>query len=240
MNVFVGMEESQVIQQAFEARGHNAWSCDLKPGRVNPSRHLQGDVFEMIKREPRGGWDLVILHPVCRLLSVSGQHWNGKPGQRTHGEVEEAVSFFMRCVELAMQYPKAMIENPVSIMSTRYRQPDQIIQPNWFGDDASKATCLWLFNLEPLTIDPSEQFPPRVVEWKGKLVKRWGNQTDSGHNRLGPTADPEYRRAARAVTYPGTARAFASRQVMALTDPGECNMSDDELLAELGGFDAAV
>jgi hypothetical protein len=211
MNVFIGMEESQVIQQAFEARGHESWSCDLKPARLNPSRHLRGDVFEMIKREPRGGWDLVIFHPVCRLLSVSGQHWNGKPGQRTHAEVEEAVAFFMRCVEEAKKYPKAMIENPISIMSTRYRKPDQIIQPNWFGDDASKATCLWLFNLEPLAIDPNEQFPPRIVEWKGKLVQRWGNHTDSGQNRLGPTKDPEDRRAARAVTYPGPARAFAAQ-----------------------------
>lgn len=212
LNVFVGLEESQTIQQAFEALGHNSYSCDLKPARVNPARHLQGDVFEQVKRAPAGGWDLVILHPVCRLLSVSGQHWTGKPGQRTAAERDEAIAFFMRCVDLAENFPKAMIENPISIMSTRYRQPDQIIQPHQFGDDASKSTCLWLFGgLAPLVIDPAAAAPPRrVVDPRtGKLVSRWGNQTDSGQNRLGPTKDPEMRRAARAVTYGGPARQMA-------------------------------
>jgi hypothetical protein len=229
VNVFIGMECSQVIQRAFEERGHNAWSCDLKPARLNPSRHLRGDVFEMVNKTPSGDWDLVIFHPMCRFLSVSGQHRNGKPGQRTLEDVEFAVKDFIRCVNEAKRHPRAMIENPVSIMSTRYRKPDQIIQPHRFGDDASKTTCLWLFNLPRLT--QTAYVPPRMVcqgcwttiTWErwhdarscnrcgGKMLPRWANQTDSGQNRLAPTKDPEDRRAARAVTYPGPAAAMAEQ-----------------------------
>jgi hypothetical protein len=201
MNVFIGMECSQVIQRAFEERGHNAWSCDLKPGVLNPSRHIRGDAHEVLVALP---WtpDLIILHPVCRYLSSSGQHWTGKPGQRTVADREQAVDDFMKCTKYG---PRVCIENPVGIMSTRWRKPDQIIQPNEYGDDASKATCLWLINL-PLLV-PTLYFPPRIVNGK----PRWGNQTDSGQNRLGPTKDPEDRRAERAVTYLGPAAAMADQ-----------------------------
>lgn len=201
LNVFIGMEESQVIQRAFEERGHNAWSCDFKPGRLNPSRHIQGNVHEVLRCLP---WtpDIIILHPVCRFLSVSGQHWTGKPGQRTIEDRERAVSNFMTCTKYG---PRLCVENPIGIMSRRWRKPDQIIQPHNFGDDASKATCFWLKGLPLLT--PTKYFPPRIVDGK----KRWGNQTDSGQNRLGPTKDPEDRRAARAETYPGPAIAMAEQ-----------------------------
>ncbi len=205
MNVFVGMECSQVIQQAFERRGHNAWSCDLKPATVNPARHIQGDVHEVLARL---SWvpDLAIFHPVCRYLSVSGQHWIGKPGHEDRAElVEQAVADFMRCAEYMKKFKRVCIENPVSIMSTRWRRPDQIIQPNWFGNDASKKTCNWLTGL-PLLV-PTEMIAPRMVNGR----PRWANQTDSGQNRLGPTKDPEDRRAARAVTYPGPANAMAEQ-----------------------------
>jgi len=201
MNVFIGMEESQVIQRAFEGRGHNSWSCDFKPGRLNPSRHIQGEVHETLRRLP---WtpDLIILHPVCRRLTVSGQHWTGKPGQRTVEDREQAVADFMLCTRYS---GRVAIENPIGIMSTRWRKPDQIFQPNWFGDDASKFTCLWL-QLLPILL-PTRYCPPRMVNGK----PRWANQTDSGQNRLGPTKDPEDRRAARAETYPGPAAAMADQ-----------------------------
>lgn len=201
MNVFIGMEESQVIQRAFEERGHNAWSCDFKQGRLNPSRHIQGDVHEVLRNLT---WtpDLTIFHPSCQYLTVSGQHWTGKPGQRTAADREQAVADFMLCTKYE---GRVCIENSIGIMSTCWRKPDQIIQPNWFGDDASKATCFWLQELLPLV--PTEYFPPRMVNGK----PRWGNQTDSGQNRLGPTRDPEDRRAARATTYPGPARAMAEQ-----------------------------
>ena len=201
LNVFIGMEESQIIQRAFEDRGHNSWSCDFKPGRLNPSRHIQGNVHEVIRRLP---WtpDIIILHPVCRFLSVSGQYWTGKPGQRTVEDRERAIADFMACTEYG---PRLCIENPIGIMSTRWRKPDQIIQPHNFGDDASKATCFWLKGLPILK--PTKYFPPRIVGSK----KRWGNQTDSGQTRLGPTKNPEDRRAARAETYPGPADAMAEQ-----------------------------
>lgn len=201
MNVFIGMECSQVIQRAFEERGHNAWSCDLKPAALNPSRHHQGNVHEVLYRL-RENFDLLIFHPSCRYLSVSGQHWTGKPGQRTETDREEAIDDFMMCTRYD---GKVAIENPIGIMSTSWRRPDQIVQPYDFGDNASKKTCLWLQGL-PLLI-PTGYFPPRTVNGK----YRWGNQTDSGQNRLGPTKDPEDRRAARAVTYPGIAAAMADQ-----------------------------
>jgi hypothetical protein len=223
VNVFIGMEESQTIQRAFEERGHHAWSCDFKPGRLNPSRHIQGNVHEELRRLH---WtpDLIILHPVCRFLTVSGQHWTGKPGQRTEADREQAVADFMLCTEYA---GCVCIENPVGIMSTRWRKPDQIVQPYEFGDDASKLTCLWLQNL-PLLLSTG-QVEPRWVccglplpmgvgkygcpncNGDNRPLPRWGNQTDSGQNRAAPTPDPEERRAARAVTYRGIAVAMAEQ-----------------------------
>jgi hypothetical protein len=199
MNVFIGMKESQVIQRAFEEQGHNAWSCDFKPGRLNPSRHIQGEVHETLRRLT---WtpDIIIFHPDCRCLSVSGQHWTGKPGQRTIEDRERAIEAFMACTRYA---GRVAIENPISIISTRWRPRDQIIQPYYFGEDASKATCLWLQNLPPLF--PTRFIQPRWVNGK----PRWANQTDSGQNRLPPTENPEDRRAERAMTYPGIANAMA-------------------------------
>jgi hypothetical protein len=121
-------------------------------------------------------------------------------------KTEDAVADFMECTVYG---PRLCIENPIGIMSTRWRKPDQIIQPHDFGDDASKFTCFWLKNLPPLL--PTKIVSGRVVIWNGKPVMRWANQTDSGQNRLGPTKDPEDRRAARAVTYPGPASAMADQ-----------------------------
>jgi len=239
VNVLVGMEESQTIQQAFAALGHNAYSCDLKPCRgVDPARHVVGDVFEVAARFHRDwqGNGLIILHPVCRYLSVSGQHWVGRPGHEDRAKLRDlAISDFLRAIELAESFRAGVVENPISIMSRIYRQPDQIIQPWQHGDDASKQTCLWLFG-EAATygnlLKMTEFCPPRMVcqgrcretrphqlgdslrgyrcmKCSGKVLPRWANQTDSGQNRLAPTADPEDRRAARATTYPGPARAMA-------------------------------
>lgn len=203
MRVLVACECSGTVRDAFAALGHDAWSCDLKPA---PGRHIQGNVLKfldgrlheygIIGVEP---WDLMIAHPPCTFLSVSGIHWNSRG--RGWKSTEEAARFFMALVNAPI--PRICIENPVSIMSTRYRKPDQIIQPHQFGHDASKATCLWLKNLPPLTLTGAF-IAPRMV--KGK--PRWANQTDSGQNRLGPS--PE-RAAVRAVTYPGIAKAMAEQ-----------------------------
>lgn len=197
MRVLIACERSAVIRQAFEAVGCDAWSCDLQPSAV-PGKHFQQDLFT-----PSGEWalpddfDLGIFHPPCTRLAVSGAHlFKGR-------EVEQrrAVWFFMACINAPL--PRIAVENPVSVMSTLYRKPDQIIQPYEFGDDASKKTCLWLKNLPPL-VKTGPFVPPRMVDGK----PRWANQTNSGQNRLGPSAD---RADKRAQTYPGIARAMAEQ-----------------------------
>lgn len=211
MLVFIGMECSGIIRRAFESHGHEAWSCDFKPAEDNSARHIQGDVFEVLRNFGRVP-DLGIFHPVCTLLTSSGIHWCYKDparypdtlcGPARQIATDAAIADFMRCAMLPL--PRLAIENPIGIMSTLYRRPDQIIQPNDFGDDASKATCLWLLNLPPL-------FPTRIVF--GRMVngrRRWANQTDSGQNKLPPS---ESRPANRARTYPGIAAAMATQWVL--------------------------
>ena len=141
-------------------------------------------------------WDLMIAHPPCTYLSVSGMHWTTR-GIRDPNLTEEALRF----VQLLMDAPinKIAIENPVSIISTRIRKPDQIIQPWWFGHDASKKTCLWLKNLPPL--QPTNKLP-------GDNKTRRANQTPSGQNKLGPSKD---RWKIRSATYQGIAQAMADQ-----------------------------
>lgn len=196
MKVLVGCEFSGVVREAFRKKGHDAWSCDLLPSD-DPAHHLQMDVFEAIALKD---WDLAIFHPPCTYLAVSGLHWNKRvPGrQELTEEALEFVSALLNC-----GIPRIALENPVGCISTRIRKPDQIIQPYYFGDDASKKTCLWLVGLEPLGIPPESQwFPSRMVNGR----PRWSNQTDSGQNRLGPSAD---RWAERSITYQGIANAMA-------------------------------
>lgn len=208
MNILIACEESAVIREAFAARGHNAWSCDIKRTRV-PGNHYQGDVRHILSWP----WDMLIAHPDCTFLSSSGIHWNYNPLSYRYGghQTAEALAFarmFIDGPETA-HIPKRVTENPISILSTQVRKPDQIIQPYQFGDDASKATCLWLHGVDPLPINPALRFKGRMVEWprgSGKLKERWSNQTDSGQNKLGPS---EKRAEERSATYPGIARAFA-------------------------------
>ncbi len=156
-------------------------------------------------------WDLVGMHCECRFLCGSGLHWNKRRPERAK-QTEEAFQHVMACVAAAEKYSRSWyLENSTGLLSTRWRKPDQIIQPYQFGDDASKATCLWLGNLPRLRLDPAKRFKGRMVEWpraSGKFVERWANQTDSGQNRLPPSAD---RSAKRAQTYPGIAAAMAEQ-----------------------------
>jgi hypothetical protein len=141
----------------------------------------------------------MIAHPPCTYLTVSGLHWNKKNPYRA-AQTELALSFVQELMDAPID--KICIENPVSCISSRIRKPDQIIQPYEFGHDASKKTCLWLKNLQPLRIDPALRWPGRWVNGK----ERWSNQTDSGQNKLGPSED---RWKLRSVTYAGIARAMA-------------------------------
>lgn len=204
MRVLVACEYSGRVRDAFRALGHDAWSCDLLECEADPKFHIQGDVFDIID----DGWDLMIAHPPCTHLTSAGLHWNTRDPSRA--ALTEAGLQFVRRL-LAAQIDRIALENPVGCISTRVRPLDQLIQPYWFGEDASKRTCLWLKNLPPLRIDPTQRFPGRLVEWprdSGEMVERWSNQTDSGQNALPPSPD---RWKERSRTYFGIARAMAEQ-----------------------------
>lgn len=193
--VLVACESSGVVREAFRRRGHDAWSADLLPADDGSEFHYQGDVEEVIGR----AWDLIIAHPPCTYLCSSGLHWNKRvPGR------EEQTQDALRFVERLLQAPcpRIAIENPVGRIGTAIRPASQYIQPYQFGHDASKRTGLWLTGL-PL-LQPTFYVEPRLVNGK----KRWDNQTDSGQNRLGPSAD---RWKERSRTYEGIAEAMASQ-----------------------------
>ena len=194
MKVLVACEYSGTVRDAFLKAGHDAMSCDLLPTDV-AGPHYQGNVMDIIDQ----GWDLMIAHPPCTYLCSSGLHWNKRRPERAK-QTEDALDFVR--LLLAAPIPKIAIENPIGCISTRIRSPDQTVQPWQYGHDASKATCLWLKGLPPLR--PTGFVEPRIVDGK----RRWANQTDSGQNRLPPSAD---RWKIRSETYSGIADAMVSQ-----------------------------
>lgn len=223
--ILIGCEKSGRVRDAFIRRGWNAWSCDIEDSWT-AGPHIRGDILDVM----HWGWDAAIFHPECTKLTVAAAWCFYHPDdkdlpydqRRPHPdfpdrrrEQDEAAEFFMACVNAPI--PLIAVENSVGVMSTRYRKPDQIIQPYEFGDDASKKTCLWLKGFPKLPIDPAARRPGRLVQCHKSGVsngadpeyvtrERWSNQTDSGQNRLGPSED---RSAKRAETYPGIADAMA-------------------------------
>ncbi len=194
MRVLVACEFSGTVRRAFRALGHDAWSCDLLPAEDDSPFHLQRDAIWAATYWK--GWDLLIAHPPCTYLASSGLHWNKRTPGRAE-KTEEALEFVRALMNAPV--PRIAIENPIGCISTRIRKPDQVIQPWHFGDDASKATCLWLKGL-PLLKDTN-----RLL---GDNKTRRANQTPSGQNKLGPSPD---RWKLRSVTYPGFAAAMASQ-----------------------------
>jgi hypothetical protein len=194
VKVLAACEYSGLVRDAFRSLGHDAMSCDLLPSDAG-GPHYQGDVTDLLG----DGWDLMVAHPPCTYLSVSGMHWTSR-GLRDPQLTEDALAFV--CLLMSAPIPRIAVENPVSVISSRIRKPDQVIQPHQFGHDASKATCLWLKGLPLLT--PTVQIPPRIVDGR----KRWGNQTDSGQNRLPPSHD---RWKIRSATFTGIATAMAEQ-----------------------------
>jgi site-specific DNA-cytosine methylase len=194
LKILVACEYSGAVRDAFLSLGHDAMSCDLLPTDA-PGPHYQGDVRDILL----DGWDLMVAHPPCTYLSVSGMHWTTR-GLRDPKLTEDALEFVRVLLEAPIE--RIALENPVSVISSRIRKPDQIITPYQFGHDASKKTCLWLKNLPPLK--PTQVIEPRIVNGK----PRWGNQTDSGQNKLAPSAD---RWKVRSQTYSGIAQAMASQ-----------------------------
>ena len=163
MKVLIACEFSGTVRDAFIASGHDAWSCDLMPSET-PGPHYAGDVADILD----DGWDMMVAHPPCTHLAVSGARWF--PGKRH--EQADALDFVR--LLLSAPIPRIAIENPVSIISSHIRPPDQIIQPWQFGHGECKATCLWLKNLPPLVptdiVDGREQrifmMPPSPDRWK--------------------------------------------------------------------------
>lgn len=184
MRVLVACEFSGVVRDAFLAKGHDAMSCDLLPTEI-PGPHYQGDVFDVIDYP----WDLMIAHPPCDHLSVSGARWFEE--KKLQGLQQQGVSFFMKLAKADI--PRIALENPVSVMSTFWRKRDQQFQPwNFHGETESKAICLWLKNLPQLRLDTTEK--PEVV-----TERVW---------RMAP--GPE-RKKERSRFFPGVAKAMAEQ-----------------------------
>lgn len=186
MRVLVACEFSGVVREAFRKRGHDAWSCDLLPAKDDSPYHYTQDVVEILEY---GTWDLIIAHPPCTYLAVSGNaHYANRP------------DLYLPAMEFAKNFfnysDKVCVENPVGRLSTLWRKPDQYIQPWQFGEDASKKTGLWLKNLPLLE-------PTKIIK-----KERYSNQTPSGQNKLGPSKDRGY---LRSITYQGIADAMADQ-----------------------------
>lgn len=192
LRVLIGCEFSGVVRDAFRACGHDAWSCDLLPTEADRRYHLQCDVRVILDCQ----WDLAIFHPDCTYLCSSGLHWNKRRPER-QVKTELALQFVQQL--MAAPIKRIALENPIGCISTRIRKPEQIIQPFEYGHPESKQTCLWLKNLPQLQ-------PTELLELP--KTGRWENQTPSGQNKLGPSAD---RWKIRARTYPGIARAMAEQ-----------------------------
>ncbi len=163
LRILVACEFSGVVREAFKAKGHDAWSCDLLPSEI-PGHHFEGNVLDVLGE----GWDLMIAHPPCTHLAVSGARWFKEKVK----EQKYALEFVRKLREAPIE--KICIENPISILSSRWRKPDQVIQPWQFGHGETKATCLWLKNLPLLKstniVEGREarihKMPPSENRWK--------------------------------------------------------------------------
>jgi hypothetical protein len=200
MKILVACEESQAVTKELRLLGHEAYSCDLLPTTGdNPEWHLQQDVLPLLKEK----WDMIIAFPPCTDLAVSGaRHFERKIAD---GSQQKSIDFFMKFVNA--DCAKIAIENPIGIMSSKYRKPDQIIQPWQFGDKAQKSTCLWLKGLpklEPTNIvDKGEFFEFTSKKGEKKRMPMWY------YKALQEAKTPEQRRTLRSKTFEGIAKAMA-------------------------------
>ena len=187
MRILIACEFSGIVRDAFAALGHDAWSCDLLPSE-KPGNHIQRDLMQLWDTWNTWGreWDLIIAHPPCTDLAVSGARWF--PAKIASGRQQKAIDFFLMIA--GCDCPRIAIENPIGIMSRIWRKPDQIIQPWQFGHGETKATCLWLKGLPKLT-------PTKIVE--GREGRIW---------KMPPSPD---RWKERSRTYQGIADAMATQ-----------------------------
>jgi len=194
--VLIACEESQTVTIAMRARGFEAYSCDLQPASGGkPEWHIQGDVNQILGQH----WDLVIAHPPCTHLSSSGARWFEE--KRADGRQQAAIDFFMLFTKISAKH--TAIENPIGIMSSEYRKPDQIIHPWQFGEEFSKATCLWLKNLPQLT-------PTKIVS-KGEFVTFASGKKQPKWYADAFKLSPEERSRMRSKTFDGIANAMSQQ-----------------------------
>lgn len=196
MKILVACEESQAVTKRLRAKGHEAYSCDIEPCTGgHPEWHIQGDVLPQLEKK----WDMIIAFPPCTHLAVSGaKHFEKK---RADGRQQAAIDFFMKFAKA--DCPRIAIENPVGIMSSVWRKPDQIINPWQFGDSYSKATCLWLKGLPKLN-------PTKIVD-KGEYVTFKSGKKHPKWYADALNLPPHERAAIRSKTFPGIADAMADQ-----------------------------
>lgn len=222
MKVLVACEESQRVCAAFRERGHEAYSCDIQePSGGHPEWHILGDALEAVKggsvttmdgqAHEVGKWDLLIAHPPCTYLTVSGNRWfnidkYGDKAIQRMKDRENAIAFFMAFINADCE--RIAVENPVGVMSRRYRKPNQTIQPYQFGEHARKKTCLWLKglpNLQPTkVVDPGDILPG------GHSVGAAANWAVDGNGKILPWNDPQTAKI-RSKTLLGIAKAMAEQ-----------------------------
>ena len=200
LKVLVACEFSGTVREAFAKRGHDAWSCDLEPTDV-PGNHYQGSVLDILDK----GWDLMIAHPPCTYLTVTGNKWMKDEYKdrfpTRQQDRKDAIEFFM-CLANA-NIPMIAIENPIGIMSTNWRKPNQVIHPWQFGHEASKSTCLWLKNLPNLT--------PTNVVGKGEFIEYKSGKRMTKWYADAASLKPKERAKIRNKTFQGIADAMAAR-----------------------------
>lgn len=204
MKVLIACEESQTVCKAFRERGHEAYSCDiLEPSGGHPEWHIHGDALKAIESQK---WDLIIAHPPCTYLTVTGNRWYnveryGEKAIQRYRDREEAIEFFMAIAESDCEH--IAIENPVGIMSSRWRKSDQIIEPWQFGDPYEKKTCLWLKGLPKLIPTNIVEVPLRKTFASGRTMPAW--YADAWK------MPKNERSQLRSKTFPGIAKAMAEQ-----------------------------
>lgn len=206
MKVLVACEESQTITSKYREKGIEAYSCDLKPAKINSDWHFQCDVFETIDN----GFDLMIAHPPCTRLNIRAQYWNVKKNLQI--EKQQAIEFFLKIANANI--PRIAIENPIGIMSSVFRKPDQIIQPYYFGDNESKATCLWLKNLPKLKhTKENNLFETKTHVEPNYYYSSNGHRMTFNDNVFFQEKDKEKRAEIRSKTFDGIAAAIVKQWV---------------------------
>tara|TARA_R110001632_G_scaffold153307_1_gene271135 strand:+ start:43 stop:777 length:735 start_codon:yes stop_codon:yes gene_type:complete len=209
LNVLIACEESQAVTKQFRALGHNAYSCDILPSSGgHPEWHIQGDALQ-VAYDSEYNWDLMIAHPPCTYLAVSGARWlynkDGTRNEERFVNQAKGLAFVRQLMDAPIEH--IAIENPVSVISSQIRKPNQIVQPYHFGDEASKKTCLWTKNLPDL-VHTDVVGKGEMKEWVDKNGKA-KRQAMWYYEALSKAKTPEERRTLRSKTFVGIARAMA-------------------------------